>query len=227
MLLAEWVSQSVIRRAFQGSSPAGVSLVERLVFFILCFVASVLFARPISAQSMEPRPVARLITSTADERNYSSPKRANVTPTAEAGNTKDSPSLDEATKIERRAFEVTNGVRAKRGLPPLTWDAQLCLIARAHSESMARLGFFAHTTPAGLRLRDRARAKGLPLYKVLGENIAYNQGYDDPGAFAVERWMVSSGHRANILNPEFRASAIGTFVSGDGTVYLTQIFILR
>ena len=37
-------------------------------------------------------------------------------------------------------------------------------------------------------------------YKVLGENIAYNFGFDDPGGFAVERWMLSPGHRANILD---------------------------
>jgi uncharacterized protein YkwD len=62
---------------------------------------------------------------------------------------------------------------------------------------------------------------------LIAENIAYNQGYADPGAFAVDRWMISSGHRANILCPEFQASAIGTFVSADGAVYITQIFIAR
>jgi len=64
-------------------------------------------------------------------------------------------------------------------------------------------------------------------YSVLGENIAYNQGYDDPGAFAVERWMQSEKHRANILSPEFRAMAIGSFIGPDGSVYLTQTFITR
>jgi uncharacterized protein YkwD len=62
---------------------------------------------------------------------------------------------------------------------------------------------------------------------VLGENIAYNKGYDDPGAFAVERWMLSSVHRGNILYPGFQASAIGSYVSTDGSVYLTQVFITR
>ena len=99
-------------------------------------------------------------------------------------------------------------------------------MARAHSEKMARHGFFAHETPEGLRLKDRARAAGI-RFQVIGENIAYNQGYDDPGTFAVERWMISSGHRANILSREFRASGIGSFVARDGSVYLTQIFIAR
>lgn len=67
---------------------------------------------------------------------------------------------------------------------------------------------------------------GISRFRVLAENIAYNQG-DDPGAFAVERWMLSSGHRENILSTEFQASAIGSFVAADGRVYLTQGFITR
>jgi len=100
-------------------------------------------------------------------------------------------------------------------------------MARINSENMARRGYFAHITPEGLRLRDRARAAGILHFSLLGENIAYNQGYDDPGAFAVERWMSSPGHRANILYTGFRESAIGTFVSADGAVFLTQVFIKR
>ena len=91
---------------------------------------------------------------------------------------------------------------------------------------MAQLGFFSHATPDGLRLRDRARAAGIH-YQVIAENIAYNMGYDDPGAFAVERWMTSPGHRANILYAGFTSMAVGTFVAPDGSVFLTQTFITR
>ena len=139
-------------------------------------------------------------------------------------------SAQDATKpndIEKRAFEQTNLARTKNGLPPLAWDGEVCRMARAHSENMSRQGFFSHATPEGLRLRDRARLVGIIHYSVLGENIAYNQGYDDPGAFAVERWMLSPKHRANILSTEFRAMAIGTFIAPDGSVYLTQTFITR
>ena len=92
---------------------------------------------------------------------------------------------------------------------------------------MVRRGYFSHEMPDGARLKDRALAVGIPHFRVLGENIAYNQGYDDPGAFAVERWMISPGHRANILSNEFEQSAIGSFIAPDGTVYLTQEFIKR
>jgi len=100
-------------------------------------------------------------------------------------------------------------------------------MARIHSESMVQRGYFAHETPEGERLRDRARAVGIAHFRVLGENIAYNQGYDDPGAFAVQRWMISPGHRANILSNEFEQSAIGVSIAADGSVYLTQVFMKR
>lgn len=133
----------------------------------------------------------------------------------------------EPNDIEKRVFEQTNLMRVKNGLPPFTWDADICRMARIHSESMSRNRYFAHVTPEGLRLRDRARAAGILQFSVLGENIAYSQGYDDPGAYAVEQWMQSTKHRANILSPEFRSMAIGSFVAPDGSIYLTQTFITR
>ena len=133
----------------------------------------------------------------------------------------------EPTEIEKRAFEETNAVRVKNGLPPFTWDADVCRMARIHSESMSRNRYFSHVTPEGLRLRERARAAGILRYSVLGENIAYSQGYNDPAAFVVEQWMQSSKHRANILSTEFRAMAIGSFVAPDGSIFLTQTFITR
>jgi len=133
----------------------------------------------------------------------------------------------EPNAIEKRAFEQTNLARVQNGLPPLTWDADVCRMARTHSESMSRQNYFSHVTPEGLRLRERARAAGILHYSVLGENIAYNQGFDDPGALAVEKWMQSPKHRANILSSEFRAMAVGSYVAPDGSIYLTQTFITR
>jgi uncharacterized protein YkwD len=204
-------------------------LILRLMLLKACLFAPVLLSG-VSAQSLPQRPVARLITSTSDEIRYSRPRRVHVAASdarpAEVPTPAASPSINQTTETERRAFEATNEMRARNGFSPLSWDSDLCRMARAHSEKMARLGFFAHETPEGLRLKDRARAAGI-RFKVIGENIAYNQGVDDPGTFAVQRWMISSGHRANMLSREFRASGIGSYAARDGRVYLTQIFIAR
>ena len=178
-----------------------------------------------SAQSVAPRPVARLISGSSNEAR---PRHLGAETSGFIGNVavRTSPSLAEATTPEQRAFETTNALRKRNGLDPLVWDAQLCVIAREHSRNMSVLGFFSHQTPEGLRLRDRARLAGI-RYRVIAENIAYNQDFEDPGAFAVERWTISAGHRANLLSTEFRASAVGSFVASDGRVFLTQLFILR
>ena len=180
---------------------------------------------PAIAQSVSPRPVARLISASGTDartrRVGLADPRLNLSTSILT-----SPSFAEATVVERRAFEVTNELRAKNGLAPLDWDPELCIIARRHSRNMSVMRFFSHQTPEGLRLRDRARLAGI-RYRVIAENIAYNQGIEDPGAFAVERWTVSAGHRENLLSTEFRSSAVGSFVAADGTVFLTQLFILR
>ena len=183
-----------------------------------------------SAQNIQPRPVARLVSGPASVVAHSRPRRVSTAegrPAVADAKILASPSIGEATEIERRAFEKTNQVRVEEGLTRLAWDGELCRMARAHSEDMARQGYFSHETLEGLQLKDRARATGIPHFRVIGENIAYNKGYQDPGGFAVERWMLSPGHRANILYIGFQASAIGSYVSTDGSVYVTQIFIAR
>lgn len=208
--------------AFRSRLTSSVTLIT------LCLFGSVLWSS-VSAQSLPSRPVARLISSTSDEVPNSRGRRLSVATNdvsrAEAP-AAISRSITHPTETERRAFEATNKMRARNGFAPLSWDSDLCLMARAHSERMAQLGFFGHQTPEGRRLKDRARAAGI-RFQVIGENIAYNQDVDDPGTFAVQIWMISSGHRANILSREFRSSGIGSFLAQDGRVYLTQIFIAR
>jgi len=199
----------------------------------MLLLVSLVLCQSALAQNIQPRPVARLISDPVSRAGYSRPRRVKLeesspvtTATAETG-AAISPSLGDATPIERRTFERTNQARVENGLAPLVWDSELCRMARVHSERMAQQGFFSHETADGLQLKERARANRILHFRVIGENIAYNKGYDDPGAFAVERWMISSGHRANILYIGFQASAIGSYVSADGSVYLTQVFIAR
>lgn len=190
-----------------------VRVTRTSLLLLVCLLGSAQF---VCGQEAKSQPVARLITRFTPRTTATTAVAANASPT-----------LAEANEIERRAFEQTNVVRVQHGLPALEWDAAVCRMARTHSESMSRLNYFSHVTPDGSRLRDRARAAGIPTFTVIGENIAYNQGYEDSGAFAVERWMASEKHRANILSNEFRAMAIGVYVAPDGSVFLTQTFITR
>jgi uncharacterized protein YkwD len=197
-----------------------------LLRFIAAIFACLVVCCAAHGQAVDTPPVAKLInagpvTTRPRRVNPSASEESQVSVVAVALN------FEDASPIEKKAFEETNSTRVKNGLPPLTWDPDLYRMARTNSERMSRLGYFSHVTPEGKRLRERARDVGITHYRVLGENIAYNSGYDDPAAFAVERWMLSSGHRANILNAEFKAMAVGSFVAADGSVFITQTFITR
>ncbi len=174
-------------------------------------------------QSSSGRPVARLITSSRSAEPQQTQHRMVVRPAAVVAASRVSVA---ANSLERQAFNAINSERAKNGLQPLVWDGELCRVARLHSENMGRRNFFDHEGPDGTNLLDRVTAGGI-MWRSLGENIAYNQGHDDPVGVAVDQWMHSSKHRANILRGNFTHSAIGVARTNDGRVYLTQVFIMR
>jgi uncharacterized protein YkwD len=185
-------------------------------------------ARLISTSKQTAPPRARLIASIPASQlpstgRITTPVR--VSSSSPVSNTTSAASFAGASNLERRAFDLVNAERRARGESPLVWDAELSRLARQHSSDMARTGSLNHTGPDGRGMADRARAAGIRGWQVLGENIAYNQGFDDPSGFAVERWMGSSMHRSNILNGQFTRTGIGVARAADGSIYFTQVFM--
>ena len=172
--------------------------------------------------SSSGRPVARLVTASRPAGGQQMQHRSYTRPAAVAA----SSAPVAANSFERQAFNLINAERARYRLPALVWDGSLCRVARTHSDNMGRRNFFEHDSPDGASLPDRVSAVGV-AWRSLGENIAYNQGQVDPVRVAVEQWMQSPKHRANILRSHFTHSAIGVARTADGRVYLTQIFITR
>jgi uncharacterized protein YkwD len=185
---------------------------------------------PKGVERTSERPVARLISSSSTEVPARVRERliarASV-PSASGARSYNSIAAVAATGEERRAFDLINAERQRRGLRPLVWDGSLTRLARYHSENMARGQFLNHVDRDGLDLKGRAEVLGLHGWRALGENIAYNQGYSDPTAFAVERWMISEKHRENILNGDYTHAAVGMARASDGTYYFTQVFMMR
>lgn len=132
-----------------------------------------------------------------------------------------------AFELERQVFDLINQQRAVNGLSALVWSADAARVARSHSENMANFKFFSHAGLDGLRVNDRANDFGINNWGSIGENLAYNQGYDNPGAFAVERWMKSPKHRGNILNNRWQESAVGVAVTADKKYYFTEVFLTK
>jgi uncharacterized protein YkwD len=129
--------------------------------------------------------------------------------------------------LEKTAFALLNQKRAENNLTSLEWSEQVAKIARIHSENMAKHKFFNHRGKDGLMVDDRADSLGISKWQAIGENIAFNCGYENPVEFAVQRWMLSPSHRENILNNRWRESAVGVAIGDDGSYYFTQVFLLR
>ena len=136
--------------------------------------------------------------------------------------TEDTPGAHDA--FEQRVLELTNAKRAEAGLPPLVLDSKLAAAADKHSQDMAAKNYFSHVEPDGDTLGVRVQDEGYRYLRV-GENIA--AGYKTPEA-VVEGWMNSSGHRANILNPNFKELGVGYHKDPDAADtydhYWTQVF---
>ena len=128
---------------------------------------------------------------------------------------------------ERQIFNLINEKRREQNLNPLVWSDDVAKIARLHSQNMANFKFFSHAGLDGTMVSDRADQNGVSKWRAIGENIAYNQGFQKPLDCAVEGWMKSAAHRQNLLDARWQESAIGIAVTADGTYYFTQVFLLR
>ena len=136
--------------------------------------------------------------------------------------------MGSASEVEARAFELMNAQRQASGLRSLEWDEQIVALARSHSASMAEGKYFSHKDLNGGYVDARAAKLGLFNWMAIGENIAFMKGYEDPASMAVEKWMLSTSHKKNILGGNWRDSAIGALPSqADGSIYFTQVFIAK
>jgi uncharacterized protein YkwD len=119
---------------------------------------------------------------------------------------------------EAEVLKLVNEERAKVGCSAVSANSALQDLAEAFSEDMAARDFFDHTDPDGLSPWDRADKAGIT--DLGGENIARGQA---DAASVMEAWMNSPGHKANILNCDFKTLGVGVHL-GSGGPWWTQDF---
>ena len=119
---------------------------------------------------------------------------------------------------EAEVLKLVNEERAKVGCSAVAANSSLSDLAEKFSDAMAAEDFFDHTDPSGASPWDRAAKLGIT--NLGGENIA--RGQADPAA-VMEAWMNSPGHRANILNCDFKTLGVGVHY-GSGGPWWTQDF---
>lgn len=137
-----------------------------------------------------------------------------------AGNSDSISPVRNLTADESYILEQVNAERAKAGLAPLQVDYRLVQTARTKSQDMITQGYFDHQSPTLGSSFDQMNQAEI-TYQYTGENIATNSTV----AGAMESWMNSPGHRANILNPNFTHIGIGVIDGGPYGKTLTQQFI--
>lgn len=132
------------------------------------------------------------------------------------------PTIDRIKAIEHDVIQLCNQERAKHGLQPLSPDWQVSRVARHKSTDMRDKNYFSHTSPTYGSPFDMLKAYNVS-YRAAGENIAKGQ---QSAQQVVQSWMNSSGHRQNILSPNYTHIGVGYADGGTGP-YWTQMFISK
>ena len=110
------------------------------------------------------------------------------------------------SSLDSGVLAQLNTIRTRHGLVPLRLNARLTSAAAAHSRQMAADGYFDHNSADGTAFWKRIGrwygAGGYGYWSV-GENLLWSSPQVDPSG-ALQLWMNSPEHRANILNPRWR-----------------------
>lgn len=123
------------------------------------------------------------------------------------------------SSFARQVVNLVNEERAKAGLSELKLNTNAAAAAQIRAQELT--SNFSHTRPNGSHFSTALKEAGVS-YSSVGENIAYGQ--TSPEA-VMNQWMNSSGHRANILNPDFAEIGVGHYQTASGVHYWTQLFI--
>jgi uncharacterized protein YkwD/uncharacterized membrane protein required for colicin V production len=122
-------------------------------------------------------------------------------------------------KDEEEMIVMINAERIARKLEPLSMNPAAREVARAYSNDLFARGYFSHISREGLTPFQRMQ-QGKVKYNIAGENLALAPTLQ----LAHQGLMNSPGHRANILNPEYRSVGIGIMDGGSYGLMVTQNF---
>ena len=156
-----------------------------------------------------------------EEQTEQAAQEAEISPAQEPVQTQTpaTPELPYVHPLAAELFDLTNQERIDAGLNTLTYayDLQEAADARAYECSVQ----FSHTRPNGKPCHSVVDQYD---YYVTGENLLKADAPLAVPEVMMSKWMLSEGHRENILLPDFTRLAIG-ICEKKGVVYAAQIFL--
>ena len=114
---------------------------------------------------------------------------------------------------------MVNQERVKAGLGKVVLDKTIQKAAMIRVKEIEVS--FSHTRPNGSSFSSVLKENGIS-YHGAGENIAWGQTSPKE---VMKAWMNSDGHRANILNPNFKKIGVGYYKNASGRKYWSQLFV--
>ena len=158
-----------------------------------------------------------------EEKQFSTQSEEITTPTM-AGSESNGEYIDhlELTPEELEFLNLINANRKNGGLPELKIDNTVQNIARLKAQDLERNDYFAHQSPSYGTIQDMLISFGV-TYSMAQENIAGNQNL----AGAVEAWMNSESHKANIMNTEFNYTGIAIVESRTYGKIFVEVFVKK
>jgi uncharacterized protein YkwD len=136
-----------------------------------------------------------------------------TSPISCGGPTSQAPRFASDHQLRTSVLCLVNEARGRHGVRPLSFNEALRKSATNHSRTMVQSGRLSHYGPRGSTLAARIAQSGYLSsagnYR-LAENIAAGSGpaWGSPMAI-VRRWMASTEHRANILDPHLHDFGVG------------------
>ena len=122
---------------------------------------------------------------------------------------------------------------------PLSWNDALYRAAYEHSSDLANTNTFSHTGSGtehdwtaevlslgrGSTYQERIENNGYTQWRAIVENITAGTN-TDTAQKAVNAWLQSPGHCANLMNPHYTEIGMAHVYKGDSTLshYWTQVF---
>lgn len=116
----------------------------------------------------------------------------------------------DTAKFAEQVLELVNQERTKEGLQALVLDDMVMKAANVRAKEL--IESFSHERPVTGASPFTALTEAGCTYGTAGENIAAGQRTPKQ---VVEAWMDSKGHRANILNADFRKLGVGYATAND------------